>query len=91
MFSNTLQLDFDYMSILECPSQRLCMLLFIKNYYKVMEKNSERGYCIPLFRKTKRIMKTHNLIFVGSCMLYFCLYLCAELQSVDQQAEQQYY
>ena len=32
-------------------------LLFIKNYYKVMEKNSERGYCIPLFRKTKRIMK----------------------------------
>ena len=36
-------------------------LLFIKNYYKVMEKNSERGYCIPLFRKTKRIMKITTL------------------------------
>ena len=29
-------------------------LLFIKNYYKVMEKNSERGYCIPLFRKIEK-------------------------------------
>ena len=66
-------------------------LLFIKNYYKVMEKNSERGYCIPLFRKTKRIMKITTLFSLGNCMLYFCLYLCAELQGVDQQAEQQYY
>lgn len=65
-------------------------LLFIKNYYKVMEKNSERGYCIPLFRKTKRIMKITTLFSLGVACC-FCLYLCAELQSVDQQAEQQYY
>ena len=66
-------------------------LLFIKNYYKVMEKNSERGYCIPLFRKTKRIMKITTLFSLGVACCISASTLCAELQSVDQQAEQQYY
>ena len=37
-------------------------LLFIKNYYKVREKTSERGYCIPLsLQAWKRYLEKLNV------------------------------
>ena len=61
-------------------------LLFIKNYYKVMEKNSERGYCIPLFRKTKRIMKITTLFSLGvACCISASTYAQNYKVSINKQ------
>ena len=61
-------------------------LLFIKNYYKVMEKNSERGYCIPLFRKTKRIMKITTLFSLGiACCISASTYAQSYKVSINRQ------
>ena len=61
-------------------------LLFIKNYYKVMEKNSDRDYCIPLFRKTKRIMKITTLFSLGvACCISASTYAQSYKVSINKQ------
>ena len=61
-------------------------LLFIKNRYKVMKKNSDRDYCIPLFRKTKRIMKITTLFSLGvACCISASTYAQSYKVSINKQ------
>ena len=51
-----------------------------------MEKNSDRDYCIPLFRKTKRIMKITTLFSLGvACCISASTYAQSYKVSINKQ------
>ena len=51
-----------------------------------MKKNSERDYCIPLFRKTKRIMKITTLFSLGvACCISASTYAQSYKVSINKQ------
>ena len=47
-------------------------------------KKTMTGIVVSVIKKNNSHYEDHNLIFIGCCLLYFCLHLCAGLQSFNQ-------